>query len=128
MVILLGQFYHIIKNILPKTPVYIGPVYLPLLISILTLLFLIVAGVLRAKQHKRRERIDELAELHIYRAGYIAKYLSVLLIAVIILVVKDFRPVLNEDMVGNVLTVLLICFSFTEIIHNIVFIILEKIG
>ena len=92
------------------------------------LLLLVVVGVLRVRQGRRREQTDELAVLHNYKAGYIAKYLSVLLIAVIILLVKDFSLVLNEDMVGNVLTVLLICFSFTEIIHNIVFIILEKVG
>lgn len=127
-VILLGQFYQIIKKVLPSAPVYIGPVYLPLVISILMLLLLVAVGILRVRQGRRREQTDELAVLHNYKAGYIAKYLSVLLIAVIILLVKDFSLVLNEDMVGNVLTVLLICFSFTEIIHNIVFIILEKVG
>lgn len=126
--ILLGQFYQIIKNVLPSAPVYIGPIYLPLLISMLMLLLLIAVGALRARQHGRRERTDELADLNNYKAGYIAKYLSVLLIAIIILLVKDFSLVLKEDMVGNTLTVMLICFSFTEVIHNVVFIVLEKLG
>lgn len=124
--ILLGEIYIIIKNILPSAPIYIGPIYLPLLISGIMLLLLIAAGVLMMKQYKNRDTIDELADLNNYKAGYIAKYISIFVIAIIILLVKDFNVILKKDVVGNVLSVFLISLSLTELIHNIVFIILEK--
>lgn len=124
--ILLGQFYLIIKNILPLVPVYIGPIYLPLFISGIMLLLLIVAGILMIKQYRNREATDELADLNNYKAGYIAKYISIFVITIIILLIKDFNLILKEDIVGNILSVLLISLSITELIHNIVFIILEK--
>lgn len=124
--ILLGEFYIIIKNILPSTPIYIGPIYLPLLISVILLLLLIAAGVLLMTQYRKRETTDELANLNNYKAGYITKYVSIFVIAIIILLVKDFNLVLKEDIVGNALSVFLISLSFTELIHNIIFIILEK--
>lgn len=64
--ILLGQFYIIIKNILPSTPIYIGPIYLPSLISGIMLLLLIAAGGLMMKQYRNREATDELADLNNY--------------------------------------------------------------
>lgn len=124
--ILLGQFYIIIKNILPSAPIYIGPIYLPLLMSVIMLLLLIAVGVLMMKQYRNREVTDELADLNKYKAGYIAKYISIFVIAIIILLVKDFNLILKEDVVGNVLSVFIISLSFTELVHNIVFIILEK--
>lgn len=125
--ILLGQLYIIIKNILPSTPIYIGPVYLPLLISCMLLLLLIVAGLLMMKQYRNREAKDELADLNNYKAGYITKYVSVFAIAIAIILVKDFNLILKEDALGNVLSIITICLSFTELVHNIVFIILEKV-
>lgn len=124
--ILLMQFYTIIKNLLPSVPIYIGPIYLPLLISGMMLLLLVAAGLLTMKQARHKEKEDELSQLNNYKAGYIAKYISIFVIAVIILLVKDFTLILKEDVVGNILSVFLICFSLTELIHNIVFIILEK--
>lgn len=125
--ILLGQLYIIMKNIQPSTPIYIGPVYLPLLISCMLFLLLIVAGLLMMKQYRNREAKDELADLNNYKAGYITKYVSVFAIAIVIILVKDFNLILTEDVVGNVLSIILLCFSFTELVHNIVFIILEKV-
>lgn len=124
--ILLGQLYIIIKNILPSTPIFIGSIYLPLLITSIMLLLLIAAGVLMVKQSRNKETADELAVLNNYKAGYIAKYISIFIIAVIILIVKDFSLILKEDIVGNILSVFLIGLSLTELIHNIVFIVLEK--
>lgn len=124
--ILLGQFYIIIKNILPSAPIYIGPIYLPSLISGILLMLLIAAGVLMMQQYRNREATDELADLNSYKAGYIAKYISIFAIAIIIILVKNFNLILKEDIVGNVLSVFTISFSFTELIHHIVFIILEK--
>lgn len=127
MAILLGQLYIIIKNILPSIPIYIGSIYLPLLISCILLFLLIVAGLLMMKQYRNREAKDELADLNNYKAGYITKYVSVFAIAIAIILVKDFNLILKEDVVGNVLSIIIICLSFTELIHNIVFIILEKV-
>lgn len=124
--ILLVQLYVIIKNVLPSAPIFIGPIYLPLLISGILLLLLIAAVVLRLKQYRNREATDELADLNNYKAGYIAKYINIFVIPMIILLVKDFNLILKEDTVGNFLSVFLISFSLTELIHNIVFIILEK--
>lgn len=124
--ILLGQFYIIIKNILPSALIYIGSIYLPSLITGILLLLLIAAGALMMKQHRNREASDELADLNSYKAGYIAKYISIFAIATIIILVKDFNLILKEDIVGNVLSVFTITISFTELVHHIVFIILEK--
>ena len=124
--ILLGQIYLIIKNILPSAPIYIGPIYLPLLISVLLLLLLITAWVLMMKQGRRRETTDELAKLNQYKAGYITKYISIFMLVIIVLLVKDFSFMLKENVFVNALSVLLISLSFTELIHNIVFIVLEK--
>lgn len=124
--ILLGQFYIIIKNVLPSTPIYIGPIYLPLLISGIMLVLMIVAGTLMMKQCRNRDARDELADLNNYKAGYITQYISIFVVAIIILLVKDFNLILKADIVGNVLSVFVISLSFTELIHNIVFIILEK--
>lgn len=124
--ILLMQFYTIIKNLLPSVPIYIGPVYLPLLIAGMMLLLLAAVGLITMKQSRHNEKGDELSDLNNYKAGYIAKYISIFVIAAIILLVKDFSLILKEDVVGNILTVFLISLSLTELIHNIIFIILEK--
>ena len=124
--ILLGQLYIIIKNMIPSVPVYIGPIYLPLLISCILVLLLIAAGVLMLLQYRNREVTDELAELNNYKAGYITKYVSIFAFVITILLVRDFNLILKEDIVGNVLRVIVISLSFTELVHNIVFIMLEK--
>lgn len=124
--ILCGQIYIIIKNILPTTPLFLGSVYLPTLVSCMLLLLLMLAGVLLMKQYRNRETTDELAELNQYKAGYITKYICAFLFAVMILFVKDFNLIWKGDIVGNVLSVFVTILSFTELVHNIVFIILEK--
>lgn len=125
--ILLGQFYIILKNILSSMPIYIGTIYLPLFIDVILLLLLIAAGILTMKQRRNRETTDELAILNNYKAGYITKYISIFVVAVVILLVKDFNLILKEDVVGNALSIILLCLSFTELVHNIVFVILEKV-
>lgn len=125
--ILLGQFYIIIKNIMPSMRNYVGPIYVPTLIETILLLLLILAGVLTMKKHRSREATDELAILNNYKAGFITKYISIFVVAIVILLVKDFNRILQEDAVGNVMSVIVICISFTELLHNVVFIILEKV-
>lgn len=125
--ILLAQFYIIIKHILPSMPLYVGTIYVPTLIEIIILLLLVVTGVLAMKKHRNREATDELAILNNYKAGYITKYISMFVVAIVILLVKDFNRILQDDIVGNVMCVIVICISFTELLHNLVFIILEKV-
>ena len=125
-VILLGQLYIIIKNSFPLTPVYIGPIYLPLLISCVLLVLIIAAWVLLAKQRRNSEANDELADLNKYKAGYIAKYVSIFVFVILVLFAKDINLVLSDDYVGNALSIFLICLSIMELIQNIAFIILEK--
>ena len=48
-------------------------------------------------------------------------------IAIAIILVKDFNLILKEDVEGNGLSIIIICLSFTELVHNIVFIIFEKV-
>lgn len=125
--ILLAQFYIIIKHILPSMPLYVGTIYVPTIIEIIILLLLVVTGVLTMKKHRNREATDELAILNNYKAGYITKYISMFVVAIVILLVKDFNRILQDDIVGNVMCVIVICISFTELLHNLVFIILEKV-
>ena len=116
----------IIKNIYPSVSSYIGPIYLSLLYAVLMLILLIMAGILLMKQYKNREKDDELSNLNNYKAGYIAKYISVVIFSVVVLLVKDFSLIFGEDVIGNVLVVFLMSISITDLIHNIIFIILEK--
>lgn len=126
--ILLMQIYTFIKNSLPvsSTPIFIGPIYLPLLISCIMLLLLVSVAILRSKQSRNTEATDELADLHKYKAGYFTKYITVFTIPVIILLMKECNWMPKEDLVGNVLSAILISISITEIIHNVIFIILDK--
>ena len=68
-----------------------------------------------------------MAVLNNYKAGYITKYVSMLVIAIAIILIKDFTLLLKEDIIGNIMSVIVICISFTELVHNMVFIILEKV-
>lgn len=79
------------------------------------------------KQHRNREATDELAELNNYKAGYITKYVSMFAFAIAIILIQDFTLILKEDVVGNIMSVIVISISFTELVHNVVFIILEKV-
>ena len=79
------------------------------------------------KQHRNREATDELAELNNYKAGYITKYVSMFAFAIVIILIQDFTTILKEDVVGNIISVIVIGISFTELVHNVVFVILEKV-
>lgn len=125
-VILLGQLYIILKRMFPSAPLT-GPGSLALLVECILVFLLIVAGILTMKQHRNREASDELSISNNYKAGYITKYVSVFVIAIMILLVKDFRFLFQENNWGNSMSVIICCISFTELIHNLVFVILEKI-
>jgi len=128
MTILLFQIYKFIKNALPPQALFLGSVYVPLLISCIMLLLLIVVVIFRSKQERKTEAPDELADFNKYKAAYITKYICLFLVPIVVLLLNDFNLMSEEDMVGNVLSVFLVSLSITEIIHNIVFIVLEKKG
>jgi len=128
MTLLLMQIYILVKNTLPPKPIFLGPIYVPLLISCLMLVLLIAVAVLQIKQTRKAEDPDELADFNKYKAGYITKYICIFLIPIIILFLNEFNLMREEDIVDNVMRVFLIGLSITEIIHNIVFIVLEKKG
>ena len=126
LTILLGQIYLIIKNMLPSKPIYIGPIYVPLLVSSMLLVLLIVVGIFVTNRRRETETTDELADLNKYKAGYIAKYISVIAMAIAIVLIRDFNVIMRDDFVGYALCIFVISISFMELVHNIVFIILEK--
>ena len=70
------------------------------------------------------EKTDELAALHRYKAGYIAKYISLLIIAITICIIKNFEPIFT-DYYDNI-TIGIVILLLGELITNITFIILEK--
>lgn len=125
LTILIVQIYLIVKNMLPTKAIYIGPVYLPMLFSSLFLLLLIAVGIFVLSRCRKTEATDELAEFNKYKAGYIAKYISVFAMVIAIIVIRDFNVILKGDFVGFAMCILVIGISFMELVHNIVFIILE---
>lgn len=126
LTILVAEIYLIIKNLLPEKPIYIGPVYVPLFVSSFLLLLLITVGFFVMSRHKKAEASDELAEINKYKAGYIAKYISVFAMVIAILLIRDFNVILRDDFVSYASCIFVISISFMELVHNIVFIILEK--
>lgn len=126
MTILLGQIYLIIKNMLPSKPIFIGPIYVPLFLSSLLLVLLIVVAIFVTSRRRKTETTDELADLNKYKAGYIAKYISVIAMVIAIILIRDFNVIMRDDFVGYALCIFVIGISFMELVHNIVFIILEK--
>lgn len=126
--ILLMQIYSLVKNSLPPKPIFLGPVYVPLLISCLMLVLLIAVAVLHVKQTRKAETSDELADMNKYKAGYFTKYICLFLIPIVILLLNEFNLMQGDDIVDKVMRVFLINLSIVEIVHNIVFIVLEKKG
>lgn len=111
----------------PNNPVYIGPIYLPLLLSIINLVLIIVVCITIIVKSAHKDKTDELANLHMYKAGYITKYISIFIVIAAILLIKDFNLILNEnDMVGNVMNLFVMILSLFQIVHYTTFIILEK--
>ena len=126
--ILVMQVGIIVKHTLPDAPIFIGPIYVPLVISTITLIVYIAFFIFYLKKLKNTEKIDELAKQHRYKAGFITKYILIIIIILAILLVKDFSILLTDDTVGNILSIYLIVFSLSEIIEEITFLILEKKG
>lgn len=125
-VLLFTQLLMIYMNTHLSGPIFLGPIYVPLLIDTIALILLIIAIIIFYKKTKQREKNDELADLNQYKAGYITKYILVFIFAAIVLTIKDFKPFYTDDIVGNIMRTFFIFLSINEIIQNIVFIILEK--
>lgn len=128
-VLFCSMAYCIINDYLfsPNNPVYIGPIYLPLLLSFLNLILLMAAIIMLFVKGTRKDKNDELADLHMYKAGYITKYISIFIVIAAILLIKDFNLILNAtDMFGNFMNLFVLVLSLFEIVQYTTFIILEK--
>lgn len=122
----LSQIYLAAKSCVKFVPIFIGPVYLPLVISVLVLILLIAVTILAMTKSRRKDRQDELAEFHRYKAGYITKYIFGLILILTIAAVKDFSPFFTEGLVHVVIRIFVLLVSLWEFIENLIFIILEK--
>lgn len=125
--LLFSQLIMAYMNTHLSDPLYLGPLYVPLLIDLAVLILIIVAFIVYRKKEKQSEKNDELSALNEYKAGLITKYILVFVFAAFVLTIQDFSVFYTDDILGNIMRTFLIFLSITEIIHNIVFIILEKI-
>ncbi|MBR4084958.1 MAG: hypothetical protein IKK33_11830 [Lachnospiraceae bacterium] len=91
------------------------------LFRLLIILFLIFMSIYRLKFINSTEKTDELSDLHRYKAGYIAKYISLLVIIIGICTIKNFEPIFTDffDNISLAIVILL----FGELITNTTFII-----
>ena len=125
-VLILSQLYDIIENLYPTKPIFVGTVYLPLLISILTLVLIVGIAYMAYSRAKNSDKWDELAKMHMYKAGYYAKYVFLIMVMLLVILVKDFSFLFEKDMVGGIISVIILGICFADMLMHIVFIILEK--
>ncbi|MBP3351580.1 MAG: hypothetical protein J6L65_04165 [Lachnospiraceae bacterium] len=125
-VVALSQIAILIKRQIPFTAEdYLAPVPVPILISLLSLIALVVTAGLTIFFTHGTEKEDELSKLHRYKAGYISKYIFLILIIAVIWIIKDFRFAFPGDFIDGISLPLAI-FMLPLCIENIIFIILEK--
>lgn len=124
--LILSQLYDIIKNIYPTNPIFVGAVYLPLMISILKLVLIVVIAYLAFSRAKNSDKWDELAKMHMYKAGYYAKYVFLIMVMLLVILVKDFSFLFEKDMFDGITAVIVLGICFADMLMHIVFIILEK--
>lgn len=125
-VLLFTQLIMIYLNTSLSDPLYLGPIYIPLLLDIIVLVLVISVYVIYRKKSKQREKSDELSNLNEATAGQITKYILVFVFGAMVFLIQDFRPFYTDDVFGNFMRTFLVFLSISEIIHNIVFFILEK--
>ncbi|MBQ8821286.1 MAG: hypothetical protein IJZ82_01455 [Lachnospiraceae bacterium] len=110
---------------------------IPMLISLISLVLLVAIVILTFRQTKNPEREDELSKLNHFKAGYISKYICVLLFIIAVWVIKDFRfaftGAFQADM--DLFTYIMdniylpsIILGVALFVENITFIVLEKHG
>lgn len=124
--LLFSQLIMIYLNTALSDPLYLGPIYVPLLLDLVVLILIIVVFVVYRKKSKQREKSDELSELNEAKAGWITKYILVFVFGAMVFLIQDFSPFYTDDVYGNLMRTFLIFLSISEIIHNIIFVILEK--
>lgn len=125
-VLLFTQLIMIYLNTSLSDPLYLGPIYIPLLLDIIVLVLVISTYVVYRKKSKQREKSDELSNLNEVNAGQITKYILVFVFGVMVFSIQDFSPFYTDGVFGNFMRTILIFLSISEIIHNIIFVILEK--
>ena len=125
-VLLFTQLIMIYLNTSLSDPLYLGPIYIPLLLDIIVLVLVISTYVVYRKKSKQREKSDELSNLNEVNAGQITKYILVFVFGVMVFLIQDFSPFYTDGVFGNFMRTILIFLSISEIIHNIIFVILEK--
>ena len=94
-------------------------------LRLITAFALIFISIYRLRFINSTEKTDELADLHRYKAGYIAKYITLLVIIIAICTIRNFEPLLSEDYFNNI-SLAIIILLFGEFVQNVIFIILEK--
>lgn len=128
VVLILCQLYDIIENLYPTKPIFAGTVYLPLLISIFQLVLIVGTIYVAYSRAKNSDKWDELAKMHMYKAGYYAKYVFLVMVMLLVILVKDFSFLFEKDMVGGIISVVILGNCFADMLMHIVFIILEKMN
>lgn len=104
---------------------YAAPIPLPLFISSASVVLLIIIGILTIAQTKNTEKGDELSAQNKYKAGYISKYVCVIVLTAAIWHIHDFSFAFTGDFIDN-LRLPIAIFMFSQLVENIIFIILEK--
>lgn len=128
IVLILSQLYDIIENLYPTKPIFVGTVYLPFLISIIRLVLIVVITYMTFSRTKNSDKWDELAKMHMYKAGYCAKYVFLIMVMLLVILIKDFSFLFEKDMVGGIISVIILGSCFADMLMHIVFIILEKMN
>ena len=104
---------------------YAAPIPLPLFISTASAVLLIIIGILAIAQTKNTEKGDELSARNKYKAGYISKYICIIALTAAIWHIHDFSFAFTGDFIDN-LRLPIAIFMFSQLVENIIFIILEK--
>ena len=127
LVIITTQVALIIKRQIPFNIETYNPstFYIGTILCILFFIASIIFAIYLTHFQIRTEKDDELSKLHRYRAGCISKYISVLIFAIVVFIVKDFSFAFTGDFIDG-LSLPIIIIITSELISNITFIILEK--
>lgn len=124
--VFMSQLYLVTKEYVTFIPKFIGPIYVPLAISVVMFILLVAILIFTVVQGRKRECRDELADLNRYKAAYISKFIFGTILIFSIVIIKDFRPFLSGEFVIDIMSIFVILLSLWEFIENIIFIIIEK--
>ncbi|MBE5876238.1 MAG: hypothetical protein E7290_05070 [Lachnospiraceae bacterium] len=125
-ILIMTYLYLLIKEQIDFTPEEFLTLYPTFrLISFLNITLLIVTLILMIVHTCNADKHDELSKLHKYKAGYLSKYICIVCIALAIWFIKDFNFAFTNNFFDN-LRILFVIFFFSQLVENIIFIILEK--